>query len=335
MIVFLVSFIYGCERNGKSIEISNSIYTILRKNDIYNARIDKLGDYSKCKIVSVDEKDITVSKQEIDKYCAVQLESFSEIVPVQDRKVVVEGDVVYITCIIYQDKKVVKQIENDNLVVGSGNYDKEVEKALIGRKIGEAFKISSNIPNLGTCELNITVKSINYFVTYTLTDEFVKEKFNINTVEEYYRYCKKLIQEQKLEEEKLKREKELFLSIIDICKFTIDKNEIAKYSMRYVDESEKLAEIYDLTLEEYVENVLGKSLDKFYQECYNQGEYEVKAYLVVGAVFADLDISITEEQYYQMCESMGLEVNNAKEDAYNDSLVQFCVMKEEILKSYM
>lgn len=332
--IILIGSTFGCERKNEII-LSDSIYTILKEDNVHVAQINKLGDYSKYQMEDVVETAIIVSQKEIDEYCAIQLESFAEIVPIENRNTVVAGDVVYINYLMYQGENLINQIENDNLVVGSGNYDEKIEDALIGKEIGVPFRIMVDVQNIGLCELDITVKSINRFVTYELTDAFVKEKFNVDTVEEYYRDCEKVIKEGKLEEEKRKKEKELFLSIIQSCEFTLDKNEVAEYSLKYVEEYQKLAEVYGLELEEYIEKILNRDVEQFYQECYELGEYEIKKILLIGAIYADLELKITEKQYRDMCEKQGYEVEKVKENKYEDSLIRYYIMQEEVLKLYM
>ena len=44
--------------------------------------------------------------------------------------------------------------------------------------------------------------------------------------------------------------------------------------------------------------------------------------------------NLSETQYCDMCEKQGYEVDKVKENAYDDSLIQYYIMQEEVLKLF-
>lgn len=333
ILIILLLFILGCQKEEIAI-IPNEITIILKQNNIENTTIDKLGNYSKCAMKDVDEADVIVTKEEVERYCEIQIESYNQIVPIENREIVHKGDVVYISYMVNQNDKLINRVEHDNLIVGSGKYNEQIEEALVGRKVGESFYILIEMQEVGMCKFSITVESINCFITYELTDVFVKENFGVDTVAEYYQICEGIIREQKILEKKKQVEKELFSAIARTCKFEVDVKEIAQYSMKYLEEGEKLARVYDLSLEAYVEKILHKNVDKFYQECYQLAESEIQEYLIVGAIFSDLDLKITEKEYNSMCKESGYEVDDIKLNEHEDALIRYNIMRNEVLKLY-
>lgn len=323
----------GCSEQSE-IDMPNSIKILLNQNNINNTYICKIGDYSKCKLTQINEKDIQVSKEEIRKYSEIQMESYAKIVPVEGKNTVEKEDVVYISCLVYQNGKLIREVKDDSIMVGKYNYDEQIEKALIGQKIGIPFSLYVEYQDIGKCKLNITVESINRFITYDLTDEFVKEKFGVNSIEAYYAQCEDFVRQQKVAEQKSKAQKELFLKIGEMCKFNINKDEIAKYSKKYVESEEKIAMAYDMTLELYAKEVLGKTIEEFYQECYQVGENEIKQYLIVGAIFQKSNMVITDDEYKSKCSEMEYEIETVEENEQLDALVRYNIMKEKVLEMY-
>lgn len=95
------------------------------------------------------------------------------------------------------------------------------------------------------------------------------------------------------------------MSIFEVCEFEIDQYEIAAYSTYLVGEYKKIAYVYDMELNSYVTNILGQDINSFYQYCYEYGEYEIKRYLVIGAIFNDMGFVINDDEYKEMCRAVG------------------------------
>ena len=329
-ISLLIVFFSGCNHTV-SVNIPKNICTILEKYDIYSANISYLGQYSTCFLEKID---ITVTDDEVNEYIDTLIESFSEIVPVNDRDIVEDGDVVYVTYTIFRDNEIVNYVESDNLVVGAGYYDPQFEKALVGRKVGEPFKVTLMDSNGEYFMFNIIIESINCFKTYDLSEKTIQEKMGFATIDECYAFCYNDIFTSKEKQEKINKEKDLFLSIFELCDYSLNEEEIAKYSMYLIETQEQLASFYNLELELYINEVLQKNVDDFYQEYYELGEYKIKRYLTVGAIFQDLHFTVTQEEYKMMCETMKFDYNEAIQDQYIDAMVKYRVMEEEVLNFF-
>lgn len=319
--------------NNASVNIPQAVNKILEENGVRTASIDKLGEYNGIKIC-VDE--VKVTDSEVNEYVKMQMESFAEVVQVTDRDDVKEGDVVYVSYIVICEGKTIKQAEHDDLMVGAGAYNEQFEEALIGQRVGIPFSQSMYIfderGNQKVATFNITIESINYFKTYELTDSFVKENFDMFTVQEYYDSCKKKLQDEKKREAEKIAEKEILQIIMGNCEFSVDQYDVAEYSMSFVKEQEQLAYVYNLDLNTYVEEILKQQLDEFYQKCYEYGEYEIKRYLVIGAIFIDLGYEVSDEEYRLMCKESKYDYDETKNDIYKDALICFKVMEREVLE---
>ncbi len=310
-----------------SINIPQEICTILEENDIYDARIVHLGNYDKCVL---DNLEITVNEEDVSEYMDILLESFTERIPITDRTIVKKDDVVYVSYTVYQNGDVIHYVDSDVLVVGSNYYNKEFEEALIGRKIGEPFIVEIPVMDNTDFSFNIVIKSINSIKKYELSEEFVQEKMGMETIEEFYEFCYNKVYRDKQQQQKQIAEQKLWESIFELCEYSLDKEEIAAYSLYLIEGKEKIAYAYNLTLEEYIKDILQKQESAFYEEQYEYGEYEIKKYLTVGAIYQDLNLSISDEEYRNICTAMECNYEETKRDIYLDAMITYQIMQNKV-----
>ena len=72
--------------------------------------------------------------------------------------------------------------------------------------------------------------------------------------------------------------------LLEKFQFELDEKEISEYSIEFVRAYEVEAALYDMSLEEYYQEILQVSTDEFFEECYKECEKLVKTYLVIGAI---------------------------------------------------
>ena len=333
----LVIFAICCIGCGKQIDrIPDVISNILQHNGIYSAQIDKLADYSQYTLNynSLHSENIEISDNDVKNYVEIQMESYAQLVEVLDRKEARDGDVVVVSYEVILDKKVVNRVTQDKLMIGSGNYNHQFEEALIGQHVGEPFTKEMVSPNGEKMIFQITIESINYFKTYELTDKFVQENMGFSSVEAYYESCKKVLLNEKIQEEKERRRIKLWEDITNECEFSLNVEEIAQYSLQYVEMQKQIADVYGMSLDTYVQEELKKSKEDFYHDCYAKGEREVKKMLLIGAIFSDLQYSIEDKDIEQMCEKFEYTYEEILNDECVFLLVKYAIMEEKIIEYF-
>lgn len=92
-----------------------------------------------------------------------------------------------------------------------------------------------------------------------------------------------LLEEKKIQAI-LEAREEIMDNLLSKCRFSLDKEEVAAYSQNIVHNYESQAMLYDMELEQYREDILGYTKKEFYEVCYEEGEEEIKTYLVIGAI---------------------------------------------------
>lgn len=331
--IIIICVLVGMAHKDKEIDLPEEISTILSNYNIKNTVIKELGKYNDKRAYI---EDVEITKEEVEQYIDMELESYEELLPINDRDIVKKGDVVYVSYIVMHNQKVVNEAEHESLIVGAGVYDEQFEKALIGKKVAEPFEVTLCQSEDGIeYELNIIIESINYFKTYELTDTFVQEKMKMSTVDEYYKYCEERIREEKYEQMLVTAQRNLYLSIIDECEFYVDMEEISQYSTYIVEQEKQIAYIYDMQFEQYVKEIKGQEIDEFYQECYEYGKYTVERYLVVGALFSDLNYEITDSDYRLMCAEKRYEYEEAKSDIYVNANICYSIMEKKVWEYFL
>ena len=331
----LVSFfmiIVWCLGCSKRVELLPECITIiLDSNEVYSAKINRLGNYDKYELEDgLCEGKVEITETEVEDYINLQLESLAQLVNIEDRKIIEKGDVVVVIYMVQQNGETINQVTSDILMVGSNNYDLQFEKVLIGKRIGEPFSEELVAPNGEKMVFHIIVESISYFEIPELTDQLVQDKYSLNSVEEYYDSCRKFILNERIRIEKEREKEALLEKIMKESKFSLNKEEISKFSLQFVEIEKNLASIYELDLDTYINTILNTSKDIFFQKCYEQGEYEVKKYLLIGAIFSDLEYSISEHDKELMCEKMGYKYQDVIKDKYTNAIVEYAIMEQKV-----
>lgn len=321
----------GCQNN--EILSHEAVDTILNAYGVYSYKIADLVNYREYILDYdlIDIDNIVVNTDEIGAYIEGQLESYTELIEVVDRDVVQKNDVVIVSYMVSLDGKVINEVSQETLIVGKGSYDQQFENVLLGKKVGTPFTEKLISPEGEKMMFNIIVESINYFKTYDLTDEFVKEKMGMNSIEEYYEECKNLLISEKIDVEKESLKTTLFQELIDKSSFLLGEKEVVQFALRYVESEEQLAYVHGLNLEEYIQTVLNENKDDFFHRCYEQGKYEIEKIILVGAIFSDLQYIITDEDMLEMCDNLGYEYSVVAEDEYACALVEFAIMEQRVL----
>lgn len=292
--VVIISFTYLSDNHESDCRIQGNVRDYLEKNRITNCRIITCPSISDLKMkmsISYDQLNINVTESEVEEYVQRVMDSYDEVRELKNRKTVKNGDLVTVDYSVYYDGKKINQRNDDLVKVGSGNYDKRFEKVLIGMKKNQIYERELIVPEdvddhkmrNQKEKFKIKVTAINKYITYRLTDQFVKQNLEGNSVAEYKEYAKKKVESEKSAVKKSQLEQELLLDISSKCEFDLDQHEVADYALAIVKKYEQLADLKGLSVEEYAKEN-GKNSEEFYQMCYQEAEDNIKKILLIGAL---------------------------------------------------
>ena len=253
------------------------------------------------------------------------------MVQVTDRSIIQKVDAIVVDYIVYYQDEVVANTENESLLVGAGKYSVDFENAVIGKVINTPFACEIKSPvdtdkykKGDILKYNITVKSINYFTTYTADDPYILSYYNVDNAQEFEDYCEYRLLFQKTRSSEAEANKKFIANVAEKCKFYFDKDEIAEYSKEVVENYRNIAYLNGATLEQYIEFELKMSEDEFYELCYKEGEAEVAEYLIIGAMAPRL--SLNDSDFAVFCSLYGYDKNT------NDNVyTRYLFLKENVL----
>ena len=275
----------------ETLPLNDIVKNTLEENGIDKSKIVLLYDSNGNDFVNVyNDLPSKISDKELKKYVDDLLLLHEKMIEVTDRNTVQKGDAIVVSYVVRYNSEIVANADSEPLMVGSGNYGEEFENAVIGAVVGEPFKCELSSPidtekykKGDILQYNITVESINYFETYTSSDQYILDYYGAQTEEEFLSLCETRLKQIKKQENKYSADNEFLDKVAEKCEFYINKKEAAAYSEKVVKQHKDLAYISGLELDEYIKQTLKMTEDEFYDYCYDEGVKEIKRYLLVGA----------------------------------------------------
>lgn len=129
----------------------------------------------------------------------------------------------------------------------------------------------------------------------TLSDDFVKKELEANSIEDYYQDVKRELMAGKEVEVLMRVRNRIIDNLIKDSVFSLPEDNVAKYSVEIVKSYENEALVYQMELEEYIDQELQMTKKGFFDMCYNEGEKYIKSYLVVGAIAEKEALTVTKK----------------------------------------
>ena len=267
ILTFLCVFFVGCAKTQPALDCTN---------------IKIIGDYQHIDIPDI-QVEITDEELEIEK--EYSLVRYATVCDFSDR-VIRKGDIVYVTVSLYDDENVKIEDMDIDFIVGDYYFDVKLEDQMIGKKVGESVKKISADQTVFEKEENVKYVDIailrtEEYIYPELTVDFLKENFNVSSIDEYEDMLKREAEEieRRMEMDDIKDE--MMGGIIDRTVFSDDfQKDVDDRYEELVDEFTKYGELYNLTYEETLD-WLGMSDEEVYSNARRfQAEWDVCRYIV-------------------------------------------------------
>ena len=287
----------------------------------------KVGDYVG---IEYDAIEIEVTDEEIESEIQDVLEQYSDQTELTEGTIE-NGDYVKMSYSLEMDGKKVDSVaaENYTMQVGEGVMLEDIDKALVGKSVGDTFEVTTTFPEdydinpemagkEGTFTITVTSKYLIDFPEYN--DEFVAKYLDYDTVEEYETALRESLYETKLENATYTAGEEIFNQIVE-------KAEVLKYPKKEMEDTtetlkanfESICEEYGMTVESALEDILDMTEDEFDEEMESSAEKNVKDELVLYYIARENDLEMTEEEY---------------QDYLKETLLQNDMTEEEFEEQY-
>lgn len=322
LLIVLMLSINGCSM--QSLPLHEIVKSQLEVRKVLNCNITNVGNLSE---LGYEIQEVDVLDDEVKEAVQTEVESYNKLVEITDRDIVRKGDFVEITYAVYCGNELANELTTEIVKVGAGYFNKDLENALIGAKKDKMFTTIITVPKddenkkyAGKKEcFEITVNKIQYMDIVDLTDKFVQKNYNLKTVEEFYKYEEKCIREEKEKEALQKAKNKIIEKARDACNFDLDDNCVMDYALIVYDEYKEMADGYGSDMSEFIKDFTGKTMEEFYESCYEEAEDEIKWMLIVGAVSKEQNMKITNHELVKNAKNDGIDVDSFN----NEQLIEY------------
>jgi trigger factor len=282
----------------------------------------QLGQY---KDLELEDKEFKADEQALEEELTRIRRSHAEITTVEDGQVE-QGDTVTIDFKGTVDGEVFEGGEADNfqLEVGSGLLVKGFEDQLIGMKPGEQREIKVTFPedyhvkSLAGKEavFNVTLHEIKRKVLPELTEEFVQEISDFQTVQEFVDDVKKHVEERVEAEHRAYLEQQAVQKAVDNATVDIPAVMIEHEIDHQLRHFESQLQMQQISLDDYIE-FTGMSREELRGQFRETAERNVKTALVLEAIAKAEGLEPTDEEVdaelAKIAESAKLDVDRVRQ----------------------
>ncbi|MCI8417137.1 MAG: trigger factor [Lachnospiraceae bacterium] len=273
-----------------------------------------LGDY---KSIQVQAMDTEPTEEEEQREMDTLLEGYAELVEVEGKTVIEEGDVVNLDFRGLIDGEPFEGGTSGeggyDLTIGSGKFIKGFEEQLVGKELGKSYDLDLAFPeNYGNPELNgkpvvfqVTINKIQEKIVPELTDTFVQENLEYDSVEALKTGIREELRTQKEAVALDKKYSDVLTALVEASSFEVSQAEIEAEKSRIISSNETMAAAYGIDLETYLLYFMnGISVEEFERQCETTADIRIKASLVVEAVAEAEAITMSDQEYTQEAEAM-------------------------------
>lgn len=237
---------------------------------------------------------------------------------VTDKKVVEEGDITNIDYVGKKDGVAFDggTAQGHHLEIGSGAFIEGFEEGLIGKNVGETVVLNLTFPEEYHSEelagaavtFDVTINSIDTREMPELTDQLVVDmNVELSTVQELKDTIRNYIQESCDETNQTERETAVWDAVYATC--TIDEvpQELIDDAYALITEnSEMYAGYYGATVEEFITNYMGMTMEEYEAESKASALETSKEKMAVAAIakragieLSDADVQAAAEAEYE------------------------------------
>lgn len=276
---------------------SEENYTISKHK---NSQIISLYNYRNIKYTPICTQ---ITEDDINDAITSILISNSSTEKVTNRSDVRCGDTVYVDYLVLYEENILQVYNQIKIAIGKGLFNEQFESNLISAKIGEKTIFKHKIEDENnkeffgkTVTIEATVTSIYQVFECELTDSFVKEKFNLNSVDEFYIMIESSLAKESSEEDKIRNGMAVLKIIFDNSKFLINAEELNKAFSSIYGQHTQLAYTYDLEFNDYLHDILNMSKADFENFCYSESRFQLMTPLIIHEIAERENIQVTDDE---------------------------------------
>ncbi|QER41491.1 trigger factor [Thermodesulfobacterium sp. TA1] len=284
--------------------------------------------------IEVEKEKDEVKEEEVERLVDELRYSFSQLKKIEDEEPIAERYVAVISFEAYDENGLIPGHQAEALFVdvGTGEFNREVEEALIGKKVGDKFSVEVEYPQEGLNPLlagkkvkyEIEVKEIYKRELQDLTDEFIK---NLNIGFETVEALKESVKKRLLEEKKRKNENAVKEKVLEKILEKVDIKVPARYvELKLYQLIEQVKE--GLERDGFSFEALNISMDKLKERLQPIAERQAKEELLLEKISEVENIEIPQEEIDKTIESIAQGLKVPVEQARN--IVFFNILPKKL-----
>ena len=275
----------------------------------------KLGEY---KGLTVETEVVEVTDEDVDEELSFLQQQYAEYKEITDRKDVQEGDYINISYTATVDGKENADYSDSDIdvYIGDGELndyfgdlgdDFDVESKVIGAKSGKSVSVDFTFPEdyddeevAGKkCTVKITVNKIQEEILPELTDEFIKENTDCDTLKAYRKQTKDELENTYSSDAEETAQQDLLVQIEDSS--TMKKEFTDAMIQQEINnlkvQNAEYAEYFGMEVEDFLEQSSGMTLE----EC---AKDTLKMQCVQELLLEAEEIEVTDEEYEEELSQM-------------------------------
>ena len=316
--ISMIAMAGGCGKKGAADDLDKVEETVT-PTGAATEELPEIEDYvasdymtlGKYKGVEVTVEKLEVTTEDIEQRIQEVLASDPIKTEITDRPVQ-EGDTVNIDYEGLLDGEAFEggTDQGHELVIGSNSFIEGFEEGLIGANAGDKLALDLTFPEeySNSSELagkavvfNVTVNSIIESVTPELTEEYVKENTDSDTIEAYKESIRKELEEANRQEMDTEKENKIFTAVFEGSTFTSVPDTLINYYTAYYTnylnyQLEQYAAMYGVDTQTYMDNI-GYTQEKMDSDITTQAEAFSKNDLMIQAIVQAEKLEVTDEDY--------------------------------------
>jgi trigger factor len=242
----------------------------------------------------------TVTEQELAEQTKRMLEQFATVEEVE--RPADEGDFVSLDLAATKDGEEIEDARIQDILyeVGSGLLIEGIDDEMVGASAGDQVTLTAPLPEgFGDrageeVDFSITVHEVKERVLPELTDDWVDENTEFDTVDALMQTLEERLAEAKLRSVSREYSDKALSTLRDQVDFDIPDGLIRAEMDGHLHDFVHRLEEAELNLEDYFE-ASGQSRDDFLADLRNQAELSLRTRLVLDAVIEAEDIQVSEE----------------------------------------
>lgn len=325
-----------------------------KSTELQDYDLEKYITIGQYKGIKIGEKVISVSDDDVADAVDDFLDEYADTVNLKETELIKKGDTVKITYVgkingeydAFENGETFTEEKNGyELVIGSGSFIDGFEDEIIDMYPGSEktfdivfpkdYKNNAALRGVNTT-FTVKVLSAERDVYPEYTDDFVAEKTDYETIEEFEKHLRDELRVAADEDE-------LVAEIQEVWEQIVKNSTVIKYPEavleaqidKVVGEYKAYAEYYSITFEELLKNYYGTTEDEFMVEVKAECELYVKEEMILRRIVELEDISITDAEYAegaaQYAKDNGFKDAAAMEEYYGKDVIKESLLWDKVL----